>query len=382
MKFSKLYYLFISLVLISCTGKKEKTTEFDKNLIDIQQKEIRFPSSDILQLKSYYLSSAVHNDPANILVGYNYKEHALDYINLTTQKISQVTLYNDGPNMISRLAGIYAHSVDSIWVFDDSERISLISQKGNIIKRINCHDYIQEHEEIIIHTNHAISTTHLGYNLKHQSLLFAVKDKSTSPISFKVKEVFLNETGKTITFDLSPSVVEPDISQGYANMNEPNVNFNGEEILYNYPIESHIYTLNTLTGERTTIDASSQYTSNKANKCPSTTDYSKWQIHGIENPHFFDVMYIPEYQIYARLHFAGTTFDTHKNLDTIAYERDLYLMLFDKSFKKVYESKLASNRFNPYTGWNTINNGIILFVDNIHDKNDSDNLIVDLIHPD
>ena len=48
-------------------------------------------------------------------------------------------------------------------------------------------------------------------------------------------------------------------------------------------------------------------------------------------------MYIPEYQIYARLHFACTTFDTHKNLDTIAYERDLYLMLFDKSFKKVYE---------------------------------------------
>ena len=160
------------------------------------------------------------------------------------------------PVSYTHLAGIYAHSVDSIWVFDDSERISLISQKGNIIKRINCHDYIQEHEEIIIHTNHAISTTHLGYNLKHQSLLFAVKDKSTSPISFKVKEVFLNETGKTITFDLSPSVVEPDISQGYANMNEPNVNFNGEEILYNYPIESHIYTLNTLTGERTTIDAS------------------------------------------------------------------------------------------------------------------------------
>ena len=80
--------------------------------------------------------------------------------------------------------------------------------------------------------------------------------------------------------------------------------------------------------------------------------------------------------MYARLHFAGTAFDTHKNLETIAYERDLYLMLFGKSFKKVYESKLASNRFNPYTGWNIINNGII------HDKNDSDNLIVDIIHPD
>ena len=93
-------------------------------------------------------------------------------------------------------------------------------------------------------------------------------------------------------------------------------------------------------------------------------------------------MYIPEYQMYARLHFAGTAFDTHKNLETIAYERALYLMLFGKSFKKVYESKLASNRFNPYTGWNIINNGIILFVDNIHDKNDSDNLIVDIIHPD
>lgn len=377
----KSIYILYLLVLLSCTIK-EKNTNCDNNLIDIQRQEISFPTSDILQLKSYYLSSSVENDSANILIGYNYKVHALDYINLTTKKLSQTVLHDEGPNMISRLSGIYAQSTDSIWVFDESERISLITQKGNVTKRINCHDYIQDYEEIVINTNHAISTTHLGYNSKHQSLLFTIKDKSTTPISFKVKELFLNETDKIVTFDLSPSIIEPDISKDYANMSEPNVNFNGEIIIYNYPIESHIYTINTLTGKRTTIDASSRYTKNIAEKCSPTTDYSKWQIHGIENPHFFDIMYIPQHQIYARLHLAETAFNANENIDAIAYKRDLYLTLFDKSLQKIHESKLPANRFNPYTGWNAINNGIVLFVDNINDKNDSDNLIVDIISPD
>ena len=48
--------------------------------------------------------------------------------------------------------------------------------------------------------------------------------------------------------------------------------------------------------------ADSDYTSNKAQKCKSKTDYTEWQRHGFENPHFFDIMYLPTCDMYARLH--------------------------------------------------------------------------------
>ena len=45
------------------------------------------------------------------------------------------------------------------------------------------------------------------------------------------------------TYQLSSSKVVPDMSKGYAYINFPNVNFVGENIVYNYPVESSIYML-------------------------------------------------------------------------------------------------------------------------------------------
>ena len=138
-----------------------------------------------------------------------------------------------------------------------------------------------------------MSTIRLYYNALHQSLLCTVKDRSVSPPRFKVKEIFLEENQQVKTFNLSPSIAEPDISKGYANMSEPNVNFRDDYILYNYPIESHLYKIDLNTGSGKMYKADSDYTSNKAQKCKSKTDYTEWQRHGFENPHFFDIMYLP-----------------------------------------------------------------------------------------
>ena len=54
--------------------------------------------------------------------------------------------------------------------------------------------------------------------------------------------------------------------------------------------------------------ADSDYTSNKAQKCKSKTDYTEWQRHGFENPHFFDIMYLPTCDMYARLHVDAIDF--------------------------------------------------------------------------
>ena len=119
-----------------CSNKREEAKITNNNLVEIQKEEIHFPPSEVLQLKSYYLSSPIQTDSTHILVGYNYKEHALDCINLSNKSISQIPLQSDGPNSIMRLTGIFAYKKDSIWVSDDSESVFLINSEGSVKKRI------------------------------------------------------------------------------------------------------------------------------------------------------------------------------------------------------------------------------------------------------
>ena len=94
--------LFLScMLLISCTGKRSDGTIVN-NEVALQTEEIHFPQQDVLQLKSYYLSSPVHGDSVNILIGYNYGLHSLDYLDLESKQVTQVTLPAKGPHAISR----------------------------------------------------------------------------------------------------------------------------------------------------------------------------------------------------------------------------------------------------------------------------------------
>jgi hypothetical protein len=55
------------------------------------------------------------------------------------------------------------------------------------------------------------------------------------------------------------------------------------KIIYNYPVESHLYTIDREDMQRSVIQAESRYTQNIAGKCSSRTDYTKWELHGLEN---------------------------------------------------------------------------------------------------
>ena len=98
------------IMSVSCIGKKSDG-KVVSNEVELQMEEIHFPQQDVLQLKSYYLSSPVHGDSVNILIGYNYRLHSLDYLDLESKRVTQVTLPAKGPHAISRLSGIYAHSL-------------------------------------------------------------------------------------------------------------------------------------------------------------------------------------------------------------------------------------------------------------------------------
>lgn len=377
MKSLKFIFSILLAFLASCMGQKSQN-KIKNNIVEVEVKEIKFPPQTVLQLKSYYLSSAVHTDSADFLIGYNYRLHSLDYMNLQSKEVTQTILSDEGPDAVISLTGLYANSLDSIWISDESERVFLLDNAGQIKTTVNLKEYLQDTEQLLINTNHAMFTSHLYYNEIRQSLMFLVKKMASQ--TFVVRELFLDKGKDAIDYELEPSKIIPDITSGYAFINAPNINFTTTDIIYNYPFESSVYTLDIQTEERKYVPAQSQYTENIVERVEPGTDYSTIEKCRIQNPHFFDVMYIPKLKKYVRLHLGGVDFDEKKGRDELMNDRILYLMIFDEKMKVLGESKLLEHRYNNFTGWSVFYNGVALFVDNILDEeDDTEDLTIDVI---
>ena len=377
MKSLKFIFFILIAFLASCMEQKSQN-KIKNNIVEVEVEEMKFPPQTVLQLKSYYLSSAVHTDSADFLIGYNYRLHSLDYMNLQSKEVTQTILSAEGPDAVISLTGLYANSLDSIWMSDESERVFLLDNAGQIKTTVNLKEYLQDTEQLLINTNHAMFTSHLYYNEIRQSLMFLVKKMASQ--TFVVRELFLDKGKDAIDYELEPSRIIPDITSGYAFINAPNVNFTTTDIIYNYPFESSVYTLDIQTGERKYVPAQSQYTENIVERVEPGTDYSTIEKCRIQNPHFFDVMYIPKLKKYVRLHLGGVDFDEKRGRDELMNDRILYLMIFDEKMKVLGESKLLEHRYNNFTGWSVSYNGVALFVDNILDEeDDTEDLAIDVI---
>lgn len=377
MKSLKFIFFILLAFLASCIEQKSQN-KIKNNTVEVKVEEMKFPPQTVLQLKSYYLSSSVHTDSADFLIGYNYRLHSLDYMNLKSKEVTQTMLSDEGPDAVISLTGLYAHSLDSIWVADESERVFLLNNVGQIKTVVDLREYLQNTEQLLINTNHAMFTSRLYYNEVRQSLMFLVKNLSSQ--TFIVRELFVNREKDVIDYELEPSRIIPDITSGYAYIDAPNVNFTTKDIIYNYPFESSIYTLNIQAQERKYVVAQSQYTGNVVERIEPGTDYPTIEKCRIQNPHFFDVMYIPKLKKYARVHLGGVNFDEKKEMNELMNDRALYLMIFDENMEMVGEAKLLEHRYNNFTGWSASYNGVALFVDNILDeKNDTEDLTIDIV---
>lgn len=363
------YFLLLAcfFFLVSCRFAGNKKEMGHEEGVKLDVKEVVIPPSDVLNLKSYYLSFVYQADSLQMLYGYNYKIHGLDCFNLKNMQSSQITFSGDGNSAVVRpVTGLYIQSLDSIWVYDGSQRALLMDRQGQLLNAVDLRDGLTSNEQVMIDCNFAISTSKLYYDGQHKSLLYGILDTSTSPYSFKVREVFLGGSFPPVTYLLQSSVSVSDVSGGdYGNMNGINISFSDDDILYNYPVESHVYVLDRRTKQTKVVDADSRFTKNVAGKCRSRSDYSQWIRHAVENPHFYDVMYLPEKEMYARLHLGEHTFDATIDADALMDDRKLYLTLFDKEFNVVSECSLATHRYNYYTAWAATRKGVLVFVDNL-----------------
>lgn len=373
--FSCFFLISISFIMSSCGNRKVDvqclTLQRDSLYSTVRHVRIS-PLADILELKSYYITSFMNCDSINGIVAYNYRLHSLDLIDVVGKGISSITLQKEGPDGIpGRISGICPVSKDSIWLYDGIA-MYLVDGMGHVYDKIN----FQDKENIIIETNYAMCTARFSYNKENTSLLYL-----TERDSFSIEEYDVRNKCIINKYPLSYPLVNPDGEQVYGDMYHPNVNFAEEKIIYNYPYESSIYVLDMNSGEQSVITANSAFTSNIADKCTSN-GYSVWERHRIENIHFFDVMYLPESQLFVRLHQSGVVFDARQPILSVLDGKSLYMSVFDKEFHTMGELKLEDRRYSLFTGWCALANSLLLFDDNsLSDSVDYDMLNVDIVTP-
>lgn len=374
-----IFLLCISSCQIGKDGKLKENVYSDK--IDFNQKEVLFsPQTDILFLKEYFLSSSYHQDSADVFVSYNYKRNALDFLDLKDGTISQTKLEPEGPKAIGRIYDIFVHNMDSIWICGMQD-VFLINKAGELMKKIPL--IIEPTEGLCIDTNYAISTIKLYYNNERKSLFYTTGGLSDDVWRFYVNELSLTGSNEIKRYKLSLSDVEPKIDGSYGYMTKPNITFNDNKILYNFPIESNIYVLDLKTGENHIYGGSSKYTENTAHKDPSLHSFEASQKYDVENLHFYEVMYIPKYDLYCRLHLNGIEFDVNKNREELYNSKDIFLTVFNSKFEVVNEIKLPSKRYSYLTAWCPLNNGFLIFANNYYlDASASENnILFDIYEP-
>ncbi len=373
--FTCFFLIFISFVLSSCGDRKMdvRCLSLQRDSLYSTVRHVRIsPPADILELKSYYITSFMDCDSINGVVAYNYRLHSLDLIDIADKGISSIALQKEGPDGIpGRISGICPVSKDSIWLYDGIA-MYLVDGMGHVQDKVTLHD----RENVIIETNYAMCTARFFYHKEHGSLLYL-----TARDSFAIEEYDVRNKCIINKYPLSCSLVNPAGEQVYGDMYHPNVNFADEKILYNYPYESSIYVLDMDSGERSVITAESAFTSNMANKCKSN-GYAVWERHRIENVHFFDVMYLPGSQLFVRLHQSGVVFDARQSILSVLDGKSLYMSVFDKEFHAMGELKLEDRRYSLFTGWCALANSLLLFNDNsLSDSMDYDRLSVDIVTP-
>lgn len=357
------YITVFCAILASCSpgGKQHenKTHGEIENLIVTNKK---MPETDVLNLPSYNLS-AYYQDTTEWLYAYNYRARALDFYDLRNRTVRQLPFKEDGPSAVIRIHSLQICSPDSIWVFDESQRALLLDEKGNVLRGIQLTEGLADGQYIIAGHNYAMSTTDIYYDKTRRSLLYCVKDQKASPAYFFLREIFLDDLPAISYPLLLPEEIPNAGEREYPYMGQPNVTFLPDKILYNYPIDSHIYVMDRRSGKTQTFEADSNFTPNQAEPC-EWKSYADCERHRIENPHFYEVRYLPDRDMYIRLHVNGQEFDATKDLGTLLASKKLYLTVFDNRFSVVGESELPSKRYDLFTGWCTTSDALLLFVNN------------------
>jgi hypothetical protein len=353
--------IFLFIFLFSCINENYKVINNKTSDIIITELETISDSIELTEdyLNNYYTQTLFSKNSNDYMVAHNHKTHYIDIFNISKKEMSNIKLYEEGQNSINRdINGIYANSIDSIWLYSTGN-IYLLNTLGEIEKKYNLP--VDKDEFIINSTNYANATIKLHFDSSRNALFYTsirMGDKN----SFFINELNIL-TMKVEKTELIYTESEQGIGKKFGWMQHPNVTYKNNLIIYNFPFNSNIYTINLDSKERNSFGGKSIYTKNYA---AETTEMAidNWFRHTIENIHFYEINNDKYKDCYYRLHLDGADFNSKDYKGDQLNSKRLFLTIFDSSFNIINEFPLTKNKYNIVGGWGVLKDGFFIIKDN------------------
>lgn len=356
----------LSLIAVSCgTRNTGGATAADGDLAAHIETVVIAQNPSVLTLPGYGLSDYCHEN--NRIYSYNYKEHAIDMLALNADSVcGSIRLACDGPDAIMKeLHGLKVYSPDTIITYDWVS-VNVIDSTGSITQKIE----LPTDERSYIDCNARSNISGFKLDFARHSLMYPVG----SSAGFEVIEYDYQQRSVLTRIPLKPS----ENKGNYGFMRCPNVSFNGDRIIYNYPYESTVFVHDCKTDSTVAISTQSTlHPDNAAEYGGNSPDHLNW--YGAENIFNTPLYYLPAMDSYVRITLGPSTFDRTQKLDEAYYDRPFYATVFDGEFNPVEEVELPSRRYSPYGGWCAMNDRMALFHDNMFDEHDDDTIVLDFV---
>ncbi|HZJ79619.1 MAG TPA: DUF4221 family protein [Dysgonamonadaceae bacterium] len=354
----KLILLSSLIILLSCNNDNTIISN-KKSSKNITELDVTSSSIELTEeyLNNYYTQTAFSNDGNDYMVAYNHKTHHIDLFNLTTKEKHTIQLHAEGQSAIpQRVDALYANTPNTIWIYAMGS-VYLLNNEGEIDKKYNLP--VDEGEHIINNANYSNATIKLDYNAESNTLRYVTVDMSDKSY-FYISEFDL-ETETVKKTELPYTEAEQGIGEKFGWMQHPNVTYRNNRVIYNFPFNSNVYTLNLDTQEMDSFGGKSKFTKNTTSET-DLASMDNWFRHTIENVHFYEVNYDTHKDCYYRLHSEGVDFNSNVEMGELLKNKRLYLTIFDGDLNVINEFEFAKDKY-PLSGGDVLLGGLFLIND-------------------
>nr|WP_297337225.1 DUF4221 family protein [Algoriphagus sp.] len=268
---------FFFIILVSCSkSKNHGKITFDKDEIKI--------SITSEYLNSYQVQSSFSNEKSLILIGYNDKRHSLDFFNLGHGEVMKSKkLDYEGPNGIGKIESLYAHSSDSIFVYELG-KLHLLNSDLSISQSW---DLFQIYGDLNLGIPQCNFYFKLYYESNHKSVYFFMNQMGVSPLEIAKLPLMTSlnlETNEVNVLPIYHSEYFKSVSGQVGFMTY--LGFYGKldnQLIYNYQYES---TMNGFHLDEEKLHETLKSKLQVVPSIPQTNDPQAYDQHAIENPHY------------------------------------------------------------------------------------------------
>ena len=342
---SSLLFIFIFLASCSHNSPLIKDPTKSRTTVSLELSKAGIPV-DSVGLAIYGTDPFIfEQDNAHFLYIYNTPQHSIDVYNLTQKSFTnRIQLKTEGPDEVNKVYNIFVHSPDSIYIFGKG-RLYHTSSKGSVIKAYNTMfeksigtdgGYFHSPNEANFTLNKSgtkmtglfLHNTSSAAERTQESLanfIIGQLDLSTNNISFLPIEY--SEFIKTHKGDFSEL--------------KPNLTFTENQIIFNWPIESNIYTYSYTTEHIKTHGAKSEYSKNASPTLSTNPEYNYTN----EGTWFKAVKPIPGTNYYYRTHWGSQSKLNKDGKPSDASSKPGYLMILTKEFDVITEIRINNDCF-------------------------------------